>query len=355
MLQKTLFNILMIPFALVYGIGVSIHNALYAMGILKSLSFNLPVISVGNLSVGGTGKTPHVEYLIKKLSPYIHIAVLSRGYRRKTKGFITLTTHHNADQVGDEPLQYKQKFNNITVAVAERRAFAIPKMMSLQPDLQTIILDDAYQHRAIKPGLNILLTPFDSPFTNDYLMPLGRLREWKSAYTRADYIIVTKCPDFLSSHQRQLMLNEINPLNHQQVFFSKYNYLPPYYLFNKRQKISLTNDLNVIVLCALASSDYLIKYLEKKVAYLEVIAYEDHHYYSDEDLKKLHQKWSTLDGSKNLILTTEKDATRLHLLRTLILNLKLPVFVLPIEVAFLDDDENRFLQNIQSYLLDFKY
>ncbi len=354
MLQKIVFKILVSPLALIYGLGVSLHNAFYSLGILKGLRFNIPLISVGNLSVGGTGKTPHIEYLIRMLKPYVQIAVLSRGYRRKTKGFRYVVPESDANQVGDEPLQYKKKYPEITVAIAERRAFAIPQMISQQADIQTILLDDAFQHRAVTPGLNILLTPYSKPFTRDFLIPLGRLREWRSAYERADKIIISKCPDTLSIDDRKKLIQEINPYPHQEIFFSKYQYLDPYYLLDQNAVLQLENDMQIIVLCALASTDYLIDYLEKQVTYLEVIEYEDHHYYTEEDIQKLHRRWASLEGKRNLILTTEKDATRLQLLRPLILKLQLPIFVLPIEVRFLDQDAQRFAKSVQQFLLDFK-
>ncbi len=353
-LQQAVFKLLMLPATVVYAIGVSIHNAFYRWGVLKGLRFNIPIISVGNLSVGGTGKTPHIEYLIKMLKPYLQIAVLSRGYRRKTKGFRYVDLQSDARQVGDEPYQYKQKFEDITIAVAERRAFAIPQMISHRPGIQTILLDDAFQHRAISPGLNILLTSFDNPFTEDYLLPLGRLREWRSGYKRADVIIVTKCPEDFDENKRQAMTARIKPLAHQKIFFSKYNYLSPYALFDKTQKIRLRKDLRVVFLCAIANTDYLSDYLDRQLDYFELIAFEDHHYYSEEDIKNLHRRWNNLEGKDRIILTTEKDASRLKLLEKRIKQLGLPIFVLPVELSFLDEDEEGFVRSVQQFLLDFK-
>ncbi|RME96755.1 MAG: tetraacyldisaccharide 4'-kinase, partial [Bacteroidetes bacterium] len=239
MIQRHLFRILLAPFSLLYGLAVSLRNAFYRAGLLKSMRFSVPVISVGNLSVGGAGKTPHIEYLIRLLREHIQVATLSRGYSRKTRGFLTVERQHNAEQVGDEPLQFKRKFPDIGVYVAEDRAFAIPQIMAAQPDTQLILLDDAFQHRAVLPGLNILLTEYDNLFTRDYLLPAGRLREWRSAYERADVIVVSKCPPDLTQTDARRIRVEINPLPHQKIFFSYYAYQVPYYQFNPRYRLKL--------------------------------------------------------------------------------------------------------------------
>ncbi len=184
MIQQTLVKILLAPFSLLYGVGVSLRNFLYQKELLKGIRFDIPVISVGNLSIGGAGKTPHIEYLIRLLQPYIYVSTLSRGYKRSTKGFLLARPHHNAKSIGDEPLQFVRKFPGVVVAVAENRSFAVPQMMMAAPHLQAILLDDAFQHRSIEAGLNILLTQYNLPFTQDYLLPSGRLREWRGAPCR---------------------------------------------------------------------------------------------------------------------------------------------------------------------------
>ena len=187
-------RVLLAPLTVLYGLGVSLRSLFYTSGVLKHTTFSLPIISVGNLSVGGAGKTPHVEYLVQLLKDYVHVATLSRGYKRKTKGFLLVHPHQSATQVGDEPLQYKRKYPDVTVAVGENRSLAIPEMLQHAPQTQVILLDDAFQHIAIRPSLNILLTEHGQLFTDDFLLPSGRLREWRSAYERADTIIVSKCP-----------------------------------------------------------------------------------------------------------------------------------------------------------------
>ena len=203
MIQNLLVKILLSPFSLLFGLGVSFRDFLYRKELLKGIEFNIPVISVGNLSIGGAGKTPHIEYLIRLLKDYVNIATLSRGYKRKTKGFMVVHPRNTAEQVGDEPLQFKRKFPDIEVAVAEDRSFAIPELLKWNAELQIVLLDDAFQHRSIKPGLNILLTQFNLPFTRDFLLPSGRLREWRSAYERADIIVVSKCPIDVSEEEKK--------------------------------------------------------------------------------------------------------------------------------------------------------
>ncbi|MEL6357313.1 MAG: tetraacyldisaccharide 4'-kinase, partial [Bacteroidota bacterium] len=284
MLQFPLAKLLLAPISLLYGLGVSFRNWAYRRGLLKSISFNIPVISVGNLSVGGAGKTPHIEYLIRAFDPYLNIATLSRGYARKSKGFIRVQPQMNAEKVGDEPLQYKRKFPDVEVTVAEERAFAIPQIVAQRPDIQLVLLDDAYQHRAVKPGLNILLTQFNRPFTRDYLLPSGRLREWRSAYERADVIIVTKCPKELDPAMAAKLREEIAPLPHQRIFFSYYEYGSPYYILNSRYRLQMDDELDVLLISAIANTDYLLSYLKEKNGGVHALEYTDHHYFDRRDL-----------------------------------------------------------------------
>ncbi len=354
MIQRILFRILLAPVSLLYGMGVSLRNFFYRNDLLKEVSFDLPLIAVGNLSIGGAGKTPHIEYLIRLLRPYINVATLSRGYNRKTKGYIEVQRHHSVEQVGDEPLQYRRKFPGIMVAVSESRTFAIPKIIMAQPDIQTVLLDDAYQHRSILPGLNILLTDYRQPFTRDYLLPSGRLREWRSAYKRADRIIVTKCPTNMTPSDREALVNEINPYPHQKLYFSYYRYLPPYYMFNPRQRLQLGKHLDVLLICAIAGTEYLLEYLNATVASVRVLEYEDHHYFNKFDVSNLNTTFADMSSNKKVILTTEKDAMRLEVHRGFLLENKLPVFALPVEVDFHFGDKPVFDEDVRQFLLDFK-
>lgn len=352
-IQKRLVQVLLSPLSLLYGLGVSARNAFYKMGLLKSLSFNIPVISVGNLSVGGAGKTPHIEYLIRLLREHINVSTLSRGYNRKTKGYMEVQRQHNAEEVGDEPLQFKRKFPDISVNVSENRAFAIPKIVMKHSDMQLILLDDAFQHRAVQPGLNVLLTEYSKLFTQDYLLPSGRLREWRSAYERADVIIVTKCPQELPLSEKERITAEINPLPHQQIFFSYYAYQAPYYQFNPRYRLKMDEDLDVLLISAIARTDYLVDYLEQQTGEIRNMEFEDHHYFSKEDISDLNKSFKAMTNKRRVIITTEKDAMRLELHRDFLIQERLPIFVLPLEVRFHFDEGEKFNQLIKDYLLNF--
>lgn len=354
MIQSTLVKILLAPFSLLYGIGVSIRNGLYNRGLLKGVEFNVPVISVGNLSVGGAGKSPHIEYLIRLLKDYIDVATLSRGYRRKTKGFLTVHTGMTAEQVGDEPLQFKRKFPDIRVTVSESRTFAIPKIMMDNPDTKAVLLDDAFQHRSVKPGMNILLTEYSRPFTKDFLLPSGRLREWRSAYERADSIIVTKCPLAITEEDKTRMIEEINPLSHQKIYFSYYGYQQPYFILNPLYKLSLNKDMDVLLISAIARTDYLVSYLEEQVNSVRVREYEDHHYFTKYDVGQLKADFDRMESDKKVIITTEKDAMRLELHRPYIIQNRMPIWAIPVEVRFHFDEGPLFDEDIRQFLLNFK-
>lgn len=354
MLQKTLAKIFLFPFTLIYGVVISMRNIFYDAGLLKSTSFNIPIINIGNLSIGGAGKTPHIEYLIRELSPFIDLGTLSRGYKRKTKGFRFVQFNDNARTVGDEPLMYKRKYRDIVVAVSESRTLAVPLMIKQHPNLQLILLDDAFQHKAIIPGLNILLTTYDDPFMNDTLLPAGRLREYPSAYLRADIIVVTKCPNDIHTKDKEAFIKRINPAGYQKIFFTKYKYYQPYSFYDFQQKISLDSDLDIILVSAIANTSYLKYFLEETVESIHELEYEDHHIFTERDINYIHQVYSNRETPKKIILTTEKDAMRLDLLRKQITSLKLPIFILPVEVEILFEEEEQFIDLVKSFLLNFK-
>lgn len=354
-MQQLLVRILLSPFALLYGLGVSLRNTLYRSGVLRPVRFDLPVISVGNLSVGGTGKTPHIEYLIRLLKDYLHVAVLSRGYLRKTRGFRYVSTASNAAEVGDEPLQFKLKYPDITVAVSESRSLAIPQMVMRQPDLQLILLDDAFQHRSVEPSMHILLSEYERLFTRDFLLPAGRLREWRSGYRRAHQIVVTKCPPTLTREEANDLRKEIAPWAHQRVWFSTFQYGMPYRLFDASQRIALHGDVAVLLISAIANTDFLMDYLQDATAHLDGMPFEDHHYFSPFDMDQMKQRFDRLPPARHrIILSTEKDATRLALHGEWIQQQQLPVFILPVAVSFLFDEGPAFDEMIRTSLLDFK-
>jgi len=278
-----------------------LRNKFYDFGLLKSFSFEIPVISVGNLAVGGTGKTPMVEFLIKIFSHKYKIAVLSRGYKRKTKGFIIASEKDDASTIGDEPFQYYSKFNNIKVAVDKKRKRAIKKLINT--GINMIILDDAFQHRKVIPTYSILLSDYSNLYFSDYLLPRGNLRESKSGYKRADAIIITKCPENLSDNKRQHLIERINLKYNQHIFFSKIKYSDELFSANNSIKISKLSNQKVDVITGIVNSENLIKHLKDKGLLINHFKYPDHYNYKLKDISKIKE---------NLVITTEKDYTKLR-------------------------------------------
>ena len=354
MFRRIIIRVLLSPFALLYGFIISFVNFSYDVGLLKASKFSVPVIGIGNLSIGGAGKTPHIEYLIELLKDYIDIATLSRGYKRQTKGFRYVQQNDTALTVGDEPLQYRRKYPDIVVSVSESRAYAIPQILQQYPKTQAILLDDAFQHRSVKPGLNILLTPYDMLFTDDYLLPAGRLREWRSGYKRADIIIVSKCPAVMDVSEKERIIKAIQPTKNQRIYFSYYEYGYPYNFFQSSQRISLDAELDVILLSAIANTDYLMQFLDKSVKSVNEIEYEDHHLFDHHDIEKILKVYQNHSSERKLILTTEKDAMRLEMHKETLLANKLPVYVLPAKVKFHFGEDKDFEDDVRKFLLDFE-
>jgi tetraacyldisaccharide 4'-kinase len=354
-MNKIVSRLLLWPFSLIYGGIISLRNVFYDAGLLKSTQFYIPVINVGNLSIGGTGKTPHIEYLIELLSPYLNVATLSRGYKRKSKGFRFVRHTDNAMASGDEPLQFKVKNPNITVAVAESRNIGIPMIVQSHPETQVILLDDAFQHRSVMPDLNILLTEYSNLFVDDYLIPSGRLREPRDAYKRADIITVTKCPMELSQIKKAEIISKLKPLDKQKVYFSKYKYLNPYFIFDPSITIDLKEDLHVVLISAIANVDYLLTYLENICEVDNVMKYEDHHYFSEYEVEQFKKINDNVSFDNSVFLTTEKDAMRLAIHKDYLIKHQIPIFVLPIEVEFIDNDTHDFNENVKSFLLNYKH
>lgn len=354
MSDDIVIRILLLPLALLYGLGMGIRNLMYRIGVLRSVHFDLPVISIGNLTVGGTGKSPHIEYMLRWLDQFVNVAVLSRGYGRKTEGYRPVSVIDSVEQAGDEPVQFKRKFPNISVSVSESRALGVPEIVRRNPDTQCVLLDDAFQHLSVTPGLNILLTEFSRPFTRDWLLPAGRLREGRYEYRRADIIIVTKCPPGLTDKQRADILKEIDPYPRQRVFFSQYRYGVAYDLLRPDVRRSLDLQTDVLLVSAIANTDYLLEHLGQTVHAVQALEYSDHHYFDEADLNNVRRRFNAMPGQQKIILTTEKDATRLELHRTFLWQHQLPIFVLPTEVEFCGDDEAGFQAEVRRFLLEFK-
>lgn len=325
---------LLFPFSILYGGITIIRNKMYDMGVLKSVSFPIPIISVGNLSVGGTGKTPHVEYLIRWLKEQKKIAVLSRGYGRKTKGYQLANEESNADILGDEPMQFYSKFGkDITVAVHENRVKGVKKLLK-ETTPEIILLDDAFQHRAIQPKLSIILTPYDDLFTNDYLLPIGRLRENRSGAKRADIIVVTKCNKQITPYDKKQIINKISQCSKAKVYFSFIRYDTKIYGKNILNIETLRHQ-NIILVTGIANPKPMLEYLKNKINIITHKKYPDHHNFSKKEAESILKNSKNAKNGKNaMIITTEKDYMRLQKFKSL----RKLLYYLPIQVFF-DDDE----------------
>jgi tetraacyldisaccharide 4'-kinase len=344
-------RIVLFPFSLLYGLVVIIRNLLFDKKIIRSTNFNLPVICVGNLSVGGTGKSPMVEYLIGSLIHYYRVATLSRGYKRKTKGYALAGVNTTALEIGDEPMQFHTKFPGVAVAVGEERIVAIPQLLHDRPDTQVIILDDAFQHRSIRAGLNILLTECNDLFTRDFFLPTGDLRDQRSSYKRAHIIIVTKCPPDMSQTERDKIISEIKPLPHQKVFFTCIKYAAPYHIISKEAK-QLTASDEVLLVCGIANPLPLKAYLTEHAKTYHQMLFTDHHIFTIDDLNKITQQFEDIEAKQKIILTTEKDAVRLVKFQQELKNI--PLYVLPISVNFLFDEGKHFDTAVANFINEFK-
>jgi tetraacyldisaccharide 4'-kinase len=344
-------KIILFPFACIYGFFTGLRNLLFDWKIIPSHSYNIPIISVGNLSAGGTGKTPQTEYLAGLLKNKYNVAILSRGYRRKTKGFILASREHSQLDIGDEPMQYLKKFPDITIAVDESRKRGISRILSEKPETEVILLDDAFQHRYVKPGKSILLTDYHHLYVDDYLIPTGLLRERATGAKRADIIIVSKTPKVFSPITRRSLVNQIHPLPHQRLFFSYVSYEEPVpFTLSQIQKLAAKKYSYIIMVTGVANSYPLQEYLSGLCNELIVIDFKDHHQYTLKDLDKINNEYQGIISKDKVIFTTEKDATRLDQEAFASYLDKLPFYYVPIKVNFHDCDEIRFDKMILDYV-----
>lgn len=344
------FRYLLLPFSLLYGAAVWLRNYLYDKNILKSASFNFPIICIGNLAAGGTGKTPMVEYLIRLLSKDFDTATLSRGYKRKTKGFAIAGEGTTALEIGDEPMQFHQKFPGVTVAVGEERLVAIPQLLHEKPGTQVILLDDAFQHRPVKAGLNILLTEYRNLYTRDLMLPSGDLRDVRSSRHRANIIIVTKCKPTLSLEEKEAIRKEINPDEGQQLFFTSISYSHPHHLFNN-QLSNIRPETEILLVCGIANPAPLKEYLTTHMHSYEMLRYPDHHIFHSDDLADIKKHFSKLASEDKIILTTEKDAVRLLKFEEELKDF--PIYVMPIEHQFLFSEGEVFNKTVTDFVKSF--
>lgn len=342
------------PFSLLYGIAVRLRNLAFDLGILNQSSFDLTLIVVGNISAGGTGKSPLVIYLARLLSSRYRLAILSRGYGRMTSGYLKVSSSNTAKEVGDEPLQYVSLLSNVDVAVCEKRTLGIQRLLSLNPAPDAILLDDAYQHRYVKPGLSLLLTEYDAPFYQDLLLPAGRLREPSSAASRADAVVVTKCPPGLSESVAITMADRLRSYPGQPVFFSLLKYATPVSAGKDFVEVhAQLRECNVWMFCGIARPGYLVNYLGEHAQKLGYDLFPDHHDYSNKELRDIISRFGKFSAGNApgnaLLLTTRKDFMRLINTGSLNLFAGLPLYILDVETGFLSFSWNDFDRFILDY------
>lgn len=325
---------LLLPVSWLYSVTIALRHLLYDLGLLNRYSANIPVISVGNLSMGGTGKTPHIEYLIRLFKANYRVATLSRGYKRKTSGFLLADAHSKVTDIGDEPKQFLTKFNDIFVAVDEKRKRGIRILLAMEKAPDIILLDDAFQHLPVKPGMNILLTDYHHLYTKDYLFPTGTLRDNRKSAKNADIIIVTKTPTVFSPFIADELYGKIKPRPHQKLFFSylKYGKLKP---VQKNSYFAVPRNLSSVLLVTGIANTYPLKeYLQPQCTVLIELSFPDHHQYTEKDVQLIEKKFNDIIGKNKIIVTTEKDAVRFRDSEYLRIFEQIPLFYLPIEVAF---------------------
>ena len=344
----------LLPISWIYGLGVGIRNQMFELGLLKQHSFNTPIIAVGNITVGGSGKTPHVEYLINLLKDKLQLSVLSRGYKRKSHGYQLAQSGSTAREIGDEPYQMKKKYPHIHIAVDKKRVNGIKHIINDEAthDTDVILLDDAFQHRYVKPGINILLIDYHRLIIYDKLLPAGRLREPQSGKDRADIVIITKCPKDLKPMEFRVLTKAINLYPYQNLFFTTIDYQDLTTLFDSDQPVPSLHqlsDTSVLLLTGIASPKQMILDLTPKVKQIQSLAFPDHHAFKKKDIERINNTFQAIKGKK-IIITTEKDASRLEHCTELSDEVKHNLYVLPIRIQFMLNQEEEFNQKIINYV-----
>ncbi len=349
------------PVSWLYGTGVAIRNKLFDWGILRSKSFDVPVICIGNLAVGGTGKTPHTEYLIELLNKKYHVAVLSRGYKRRTKGYVLATPESTVQTIGDEPYQMHTKFAAITLAVDENRCHGIGKLLAIkEPAIDVVLLDDAFQHRYVKPGLSILLTDYHRLFCDDALLPAGQLRECIGGKNRAQIVIVTKCPADIKPIDFNIIGKRLDLYPYQQLFFSSFQYgnLQPLFpetssdpqAVESEKPLSFLEGASILLITGIASPAPMVEKIKEYSEHIDQLSFDDHHQFTNRNMQLIKERFNKLEGEHRLIVTTEKDATRIAGHPHLDNDLKPFIYTLPIEIEILQNQQNKFNQHIIDYV-----
>lgn len=343
----------LLPLSWLYGLGVRLRNWMFNIGLKKSRSFDIPVISVGNITVGGSGKTPHVEYLINLLHEKFRVAVLSRGYKRKSSGYLLADKDTTMPEIGDEPFQMKSKYKDIYVAVDKNRCHGIDRLTTDEAtkDVDAILLDDAYQHRYVKPGINILLIDYHRLIINDKLLPAGRMREPKEGTSRADIVIITKCPKDLKPMEFRVLKRALNLYPYQELYFTtlRYNALKALFSDEHLSLNALPKNVNIMLLTGIASPEQMMVDLQTVSKRITPLTFGDHHLFTAEDVEQINSTFAAMHKPK-VIITTEKDATRLENLDGLSEETKSNIYALPIRIQFMLGGEEEFNNKIISYV-----
>ncbi|WP_417470611.1 tetraacyldisaccharide 4'-kinase [Leyella stercorea] len=343
----------LLPLSWLYGLGVRLRNWMFNIGLKKSRSFDIPVISVGNITVGGSGKTPHVEYLINLLHEKFRVAVLSRGYKRKSSGYLLADKDTTMPEIGDEPFQMKSKYKDIYVAVDKNRCHGIDRLTTDEAtkDVDAILLDDAYQHRYVKPGINILLIDYHRLIIYDKLLPAGRMREPKEGTSRADIVIITKCPKDLKPMEFRVLKRALNLYPYQELYFTtlRYNALKALFSDEHLSLNALPKNVNIMLLTGIASPEQMMVDLQTVSKRITPLTFGDHHLFTAEDVEQINSTFAAMHKPK-VIITTEKDATRLENLDGLSEETKSNIYALPIRIQFMLGGEEEFNNKIISYV-----
>ena len=343
----------MLPLSWLYGLGVRLRNQLFELGILKSRSFDIPIISVGNITVGGSGKTPHVEYLIRLLKDHAKVAVLSRGYKRKSKGYVLAGDDTPMKDIGDEPFQMKTKFPDTHVAVDKNRCHGIDMLTGNKEtsDTDVILLDDAFQHRYVKPGVNILLVDYHRLIIYDKLLPAGRLREPQSGKARADIVIITKCPKDMKPMEYRVIIKAMNLYPYQQLFFTtlEYDNLRPMFCGEERPLKSIGKNENILLLTGIASPKQMIYDLKEYSGNITPLTFPDHHQFTSNDIERINEAFKAMPSPKTII-TTEKDNARLFGMDGLSDEVRHNMYMLPVRIKFMLEQEEEFNNKIIGYV-----
>jgi tetraacyldisaccharide 4'-kinase len=353
--MKHIKNIFLYPISLLYGLITGFRNFLYDIGILPSVEFPFPVICVGNITVGGTGKTPHTEYIAGLLKENYKVATLSRGYKRKTRDFRIATSSTFVSDIGDEPMQICRNFPDVLVTVDRNRVHGVNTILKEYPETEVIILDDGFQHRKITPGFSILLSDFERLIMRDHMLPYGNLRESKGNIRRADMILITKSPEDISPIQRRLIVKEIDKSPYQNLYFTTFRYKPPVSVFNTsggrdQSDFSECNGCGIVLITGIANPKPLKEYLEKSYKEIIHLSFPDHHSFSEKDLLSISSAYNNLKSSTRYLFTTEKDAVRLREFTNIAEPIRSAFFYIPVGIYFLNDDKDEFDNLIIDYV-----